>query len=183
MECIVFKTAILQNSDTTNQRRIKYYVKFDDDIELYDTNTAATSIERQEHGIKFIEDGSKPLKQIQAWKTLHQMLLADETTHPIIRPQDYVRAREKYDIYESCTDGHFFAVSPNHMSLLFPFSTYAKHVFWVSDHIMWALTERCYPASYKVDHRWTVVNEQHRYTPGANYERANRFKLTTEASN
>ena len=185
---LVVKTAI-QNTKTTaadRKRIIKYYVRFDDDIELYDIDTI------NEVGYDEVRYGgavtfSKAQKQILAWRSFHQMLLSNETTHPLIRPQDFVRSNESYDVYESCVDGHFYAISADHhmMSLFFPFSTYGKRVVWVNDHIMWSLTERCFPAGFKVDHRWTILNKQHRYTTDvdASYNEQKLIVLVNEALN
>lgn len=150
---LVAKTALL--SPFADQ--MKYFVRFDDDIKLLSTGLGKANTG---HG---------------AWEDFHQMLLSPDTNYPLIRPQDKARAEEKYTVYESCVDQHFYAIRKDHISLIFPYSTYAKECIWLNDEMLFYVMEKCYPAGFLVDHRWTVANDDHRYATDNRVEYSEKY--------
>lgn len=148
-------------SGSNRHFNFKYLVRFDDDLRI------VPSIDR-------INDDQN--KEDVAWFEIHEMLLADTTVHPIIRPQDKPRVRENHTVYQTCMDGHYYAVQPDHMSLYWPFSTRGKKIPWFNDVMAFMMFEKCYPGGVLVDHQWQASNPEHRY--GVSHQEYIEFRGT-----
>ncbi|CAJ1959224.1 unnamed protein product [Cylindrotheca closterium] len=124
-------------------KRCKYMTWFDDDVALSIT------------GQKNISDA--------AWGRYHEMLLSEETTHPLIRPQDSKRDGEGYDTYQSCVDEHFVSYRFDHIAILWPLTDQRPDDLFVHGKFFFARMAKCYPKGIKVDRRYRAHNNDHRY--------------------
>jgi hypothetical protein len=156
-------------------RKCKYLVFFDDDAYLmkapfkpnYKTPTS--------------QDDNETLV---AWREMHDMLLEESTTYPLIAPQS-----DKWDAktgdnetYQSCVDEVWWAIRHDHVDFVYPLSTIGKENYWLTNVAMWYVMEKCFPAGVFVDPRWYTKNEAHRYTKQADASGSifynNRHKTT-----
>jgi hypothetical protein len=147
------------NSTNMDWNTYKYVVMFDDDILLLNSSS---STNRKFSGAKI--STSTELDVIAAWKSFHTMLLDPNTTHPLIKPKcETYDGNDFYTSYQSCPDDNILAMRRDYVDWIYPYSTIGKQNFWVNIVALWKRMERCYPAGFLVDHRWTVANPQHRY--------------------
>jgi len=138
-------------------KRCKYMTWFDDDVTLSIT------------GQKNVSDA--------AWGRYHEMLLSEETTHPLIRPQDSSRDSEGYDTYQSCVDEHFLSFRFDHIAIFWPLTDQRPDDLFVHGKFLFARMAKCYPKGIRVDRRYRAHNTGHRYNKKTKNMLATREKV------
>jgi hypothetical protein len=148
--------------DSKDYESFKYFVIFDDDLYM------STPLRSTDHppGATKPKASNKAASSNEeyAWQTYHEMILAESTTHPFIKPMfDQIDVEAGTTTFQSCTDDNFWTIRRDQLGFLYPFSTYEKELFWINPAAWFHLFEKCYPAGFLVDGRWSVSNPSHRY--------------------
>jgi hypothetical protein len=152
--------AVYETVTSQNWNKCKYLVFFDDDAYLL-----PTSVKNLYKSTPKTDDS----RTLLAWGQVHDMLLQESTTYPLISPQSekWDSATGKKSSYQSCVDEVWWAIRHDHVDFVYPLSTVGRENYWLTNVAMWFVMEKCFPAGVLVDPRWYTKNEAHRYSPDA----------------
>jgi hypothetical protein len=145
---------------------IKYFVFFDDDMELrcgQSLQQVASEAAKKAGKTSFPQDSFK-----RCWESFGRMLLEEETTYPFIKPLSIqFDLQDAFTIkYQSCSDENFKAFHRDYLWFFFPSSTHNEHIsWWFNGGSKMYLSQRCFHYAWKVDGNWGASNLKHRPYP------------------
>eukprot|EP00339_Tiarina_fusa_P022956 CAMPEP_0117003982 /NCGR_PEP_ID=MMETSP0472-20121206/5119_1 /TAXON_ID=693140 ORGANISM="Tiarina fusus, Strain LIS" /NCGR_SAMPLE_ID=MMETSP0472 /ASSEMBLY_ACC=CAM_ASM_000603 /LENGTH=350 /DNA_ID=CAMNT_0004704809 /DNA_START=13 /DNA_END=1065 /DNA_ORIENTATION=+ len=125
--------------------RIKYVASFDSDAPLFLYSRKQGSTDDEHNG----------------WQPFHKLLLDPNTVHPFIKPRYVFDMEDKGTTFQSCTDENFWTIRKDHLSVIYPHSTYHQRIHWTNAIRVFYLLERCYPAAMMVHSDFATRNPTH----------------------
>ena len=159
---LLLETALNYTMNNDDNYSIKYFVFFDDDIQLLCGNSLLKHVTGKELPV------FPPDMERRCWELFTDMLLNETNQYPFIKPLlTSLDEEDAFTIkYQSCCDENFKGFHRDYIWFFFPSTTYKEQIsWWFNGRSKMYLAQRCLHYAWKVDGNYAAHNPQHRNYP------------------